>query len=282
MLRLITGILLISTLLVSCEPAPDTSKGAVLAKIYGTYLYESDLAGVVPSGTSTNDSMMLVKNFIDKWLEKKMLIRQAERNLTPGQTDFSKKMEDYRNSLIIYTYETELISQKLDTIVDESEIERYYNENRTNFELKYNIVKVVYVILPTDSKAVNQFRKLLKNRTVLNIDSLNTLAQRHAIAYYLDEENWIKFDDLLLQIPLVAYNQEVFLNNNRFVEFVDEPFVYLVLFRDFMMRESISPLEFEHDHIMNIILNKRKQDLIKQMHADVYEQALRNKDFELY
>ncbi|MBU1009550.1 MAG: hypothetical protein KKD74_05390 [Bacteroidetes bacterium] len=282
MLRLITGILLIFTLLVSCEPAPDTSKGAVLAKIYGTYLYESDLAGVVPTGTSTNDSMMLVKNFIDKWLEKRMLIRQAERNLTPGQTDFSKKMEDYRNSLIIYTYETELISQKLDTIVDESEIERYYNENKTNFELKYNIVKVVYVILPTDSKAVNQFRKLLKNRTVLNIDSLNTLAQRHAIAYYLDEENWIKFDDLLLQIPLVAYNQEVFLNNNRFVEFVDEPFVYLVLFRDFMMRESISPLEFEHDHIMNIILNKRKQDLIKQMHADVYEQALRNKDFELY
>jgi hypothetical protein len=268
--------------LAACNSAPNPEKGAVLAKAYGNYLSEADLEGVVPPGTSVNDSIMLVRNFIDNWLRKRILVRQAERNLTPSQTDFSKKLEDYRNSLIIYTYETELIRQKLDTVVTEREIERYYEDNKSNFELKYNIVKVVYTVLPSDSKELIRFRKLLKNRTILNLDSLNTLAQRHAIAYYLDEENWIKFDELLLQIPLVAYNQEVFLNNNRYVEFVDEPFVYLILFRDFMIRESLSPLEFEYANIRDIILNKRKLELLKEMHQEVYEKALRNNEIEVF
>jgi hypothetical protein len=268
--------------LTACNSSPESDRGAVLAKAYGNYLYESDIEGVVPVGTSVNDSIMLVKNFIDNWLRKRILVRQAERNLTPAQTDFSKKLEDYRNSLIVYTYETELIRQKLDTVVTEREIERYYEENKSNFELKYNIVKVVYAVLPSDSRELGRFRKLLKNRTILNLDSLNTLAQRHAIAYYLDEENWINFDELLLQIPLVAYNQEVFLNNNRYVEFIDEPFVYLVLFRDFMIRESLSPLEFEYANIRDIILNKRKLELLKEMHQEVYEKALRNNEIEIF
>jgi hypothetical protein len=268
--------------LTACNSSPESDRGAVLAKAYGNYLYESDIEGVVPVGTSVNDSIMLVKNFIDNWLRKRILVRQAERNLTPAQTDFSKKLEDYRNSLIVYTYETELIRQKLDTVVTEREIERYYEENKSNFELKYNIVKVVYAVLPSDSRELGRFRKLLKNRTILNLDSLNTLAQRHAIAYYLDEENWINFDELLLQIPLVAYNQEVFLNNNRYVEFIDEPFVYLVLFRDFMIRESLSPLEFEYANIRDIILNKRKLELLKEMHQEVYEKALRNNEVEIF
>lgn len=281
MLRFLT-IILIVILAAGCESTPEDDKGAVLAKIYGNYLYEADLEGVIPPNTPVNDSIMLVRNFVDNWLRKRMLVRQAERNLTPRQTDFSKKLEDYRNSLIVYTYESELIRQKLDTLVLDREIERYYEENKSDFELKHNIVKVVYVVLPSESKEINRFRKLLKNRIVLNMDSLNTLSQRHAIAYYIDEESWVKFDELLLQIPLLAYNQEVFLNNNRFVEFVDAPFVYMVLFRDFMIRESISPLEFEQDNIRNIIINKRKQDLLRQMHTDVYEQALRNNEFEIY
>jgi hypothetical protein len=280
--RFFTGLLAISFLFAACNTAPDKEKGAVLAKAYGNYLYESDLDGVVPDGTSVNDSIMLVNNFIDNWLRKRILVRQAERNLTPAQTDFSKKLEDYRNSLIVYTYETELIRQKLDTIVTDREIEHYYEENKPNFELKYNIVKVVYAVLPSDSREISRFRKLLNNRRTLNLDSLNNLAQRHAIAYYLDEDSWIKFDDLLLQIPLVAYNQEVFLNNNHFVEFVDEPFVYLVLFRDFMIRESLSPLEFEYDNIRNIILNRRKIELLKEMHQEVYEKALRNNEIETF
>ena len=39
-----------------------------------------------------------------------------------------------------YAYEQALVRQKLDTSISEEEIQRYYDENGKNFELKDNIV----------------------------------------------------------------------------------------------------------------------------------------------
>jgi len=66
------------------------------------------------------------------------------------------------------------------------------------------------------------------------------------------------------------------------VEFQDSLFVYLVRFKDFKIKEGISPLSFEKERIRNIILNKRKIDLINKMHEDTYEQALKHNEFEVY
>ena len=126
-------LLLLLAALSACTAVSDSGKGEVVAKVYGNYLYEADLEGLVSSGTSKQDSIMLVKRFIDNWIRKRLLIRQAEKNLTAAQTDFSKKLEDYRTSLLIYTYETELIKQKLDTVVSEAEITAYYENNKQNF-----------------------------------------------------------------------------------------------------------------------------------------------------
>ncbi|MDP2235092.1 MAG: hypothetical protein Q8J88_01545 [Bacteroidales bacterium] len=275
-------ILFSGLLLSSCDPTPDPERGEVIAKVHGNYLYETDLEGVVPAGTPKKDSLFLVSNYIDSWLRKRLLIRQAERNLTPRQQDFTKKLEDYRNSLLTYAYERELINQKLDTIVSEREIEAYYEQNKGSFELRYNIVKVVYVVLPHDAKEIPRFRKLLSDRDTILAQTIEFLARQHALSYYIGDETWIRFDDLLSQIPLETYNQELFLKNNRYLEIDDNPFKYLIRFSDFLIAESVSPLEIEIENIRNIIINKRKQDLLRKMHEELYEQALRDKVFEIY
>lgn len=72
------------------------------------------------------------------------------------------------------------------------------------------------------------------------------------------------------------------MRNNRYIEINDDPFIYLIRFKDFLITESIPPLEVEYDNIRNIILNKRRQDLIRSMHQQIYDQALRDKSFEVY
>lgn len=275
-------LFLILLAFVSCTNTIDPSKGEVVAKVYGNYLYESDLQGLVIGGVSKHDSLMLVNSFIDNWVRKQLLIRQAENNLTAAQTNFKQKLEDYRNSLLIYNYETQLISEKLDTLVTESEIETYYENNKENFELRHNMVKVVYAILPIESEMKKAFRNVMKDKDNLDLDSLDVLAGNYAISYYNDTTSWIRFDDLLLQIPLQTYNQESFLNNNSFVEINDAPYSYLVYFNNFLTSEGVSPLEIEHDNIKNIILNKRKQALIKETHQGLYEKALREKVIEIF
>jgi len=268
--------------LVSCTSSIDPTRGEVVAKVYGNYLYESDMEGLVNPSVSKHDSLMLVNSFIDNWVRKQLLIRQAEKNLTAAQTNFKQKLEDYRNSLLIYNYETQLISEKLDTLVTESEIYAYYENNKDNFELRHNMVKVVYVILPIESEKKKVFQSMMNRKEDIDLDSLDVLAGNYALSYYNDTTSWIRFDDLLLQIPLQTYNEESFLKNTHFVEIDDEPYSYMVYFKNFLISEGVSPLEIEHDNIKNIILNKRKQLLLRETHQGLYEKALREKVIEIF
>jgi hypothetical protein len=269
-------------LISSCEPTPESDKGAVLAKAHGNYLYESDLIDVIPAGTSARDSLLLTKNFIDNWIKNRLLIHQAERNLTPKQLDFSKELDEYRNSLIIFAYESELIKQNLDTLVEDAEIEKYYVENISNFSLKYNIVRAIYVGLPYQADEISYFRELMNNPDTLMLDSLDIYARQYAISYQLNDETWLRFDQLLNLIPIETYNQELFLKTNSYIEIEDDPVTYLLLIRDFMVSESLSPLQLVRDNIKNIILNKRKRLLISEMKNNLIEQATRDHVFEIY
>lgn len=259
-------LLLLFLGVISCTNSADLSKGEVIAKVYGNYLYEADIKGIVGPEISKQDSLMLVNSFIDNWIRKQLLIRQAEKNLTAAQMNFKQNLEDYRNSLLIYNYESQLIKEKLDTIISESEIADYYENNKQNFELRHNLVKTIYVILPLESEHKDDFRALMQNTDTLELNALDELAGNYAISYYNDTSSWIRFDDLLMQIPIETYNQELFLNNITFVEVDNERYTYMVYFSNFLNNEGVSPLEIEHDNIKNIILNQRKQSLLRETH----------------
>jgi len=246
------------------------------------YLYESELAGLVAPGTSATDSLNLTKNYIESWIKRKILIHQAEKNLSEDQMDFSKQLDDYRTSLVVYAYENKLIAQRLDTVVDENEIRLYFEENQENFLLKNNIVRLSYVKIRLDSKQIRQFRRLFYSEDPDDREKLADLCDKHAVQYFLDNETWVIFDDVIKEIPIRTYNQEEFLRYRRSLEMQDSLFLYLAKFTDFKIKESTSPLQFERDRIKSIILNKRKLKLLNTMRQDIYDEALRNNTIETY
>jgi len=254
----------------------------VVARVLDEYLYDSDLKGVIPPGTTAKDSLILSRNYIESWVRQKLIIRQAENNLTSEQMDFSRQLDDYKNSLIIFEYENALVKQKLDTLVTDEEIETYYDTNQNNFLLKDNIVQVQYVKLPLKSGYIKQIKKLLVSDNPDDKIKLPGLCEKYASDYFLDDENWLVFGDVLKQIPVKTYNQEEFLKNRHDLEYQDSLFVYLVKFKDFKIKESISPLSLEKQHIHDILLNKRKMELISRMQEDIYQTALKKNDFEIY
>ena len=183
---------------------------------------------------------------------------------------------------MIYEYENELVNQKLDTLVSDEEIENYYAANQQNFLLKENIVQMQYVKLPLKSQYVRQFKKLLYSDASEDKTQLSELAEKYASDYFLDDQNWLLFNDVLKQIPIKTYNQEEFLQNHHNLEAQDSLNYYIVRFKNFKIKQNISPLNFEMERIRNIILNKRKMEMINKMLQDVYEKALKKRDFEIY
>ena len=268
--------------MVGCQDYYMKSDRIPVAECYGHKLYAEDLVGVVPAGVGKIDSLDRVNAFIDSWVRRQLLIHQAENNLPPAQCDFSKQLEDYRNSLIIYAYESQLIGQYLDTVVSEEEMAAYYEEHKQNFQLRYTMVKVAYVILDSDSKHLKDFRKLMSNRDTLMLPQLDALASHFAVSSFLDVDNWVRLDDLLEHIPLEIYNAESFLKKNRFVTFENDNLTYMLRFEDYLLEKSVSPLEIEQENIRNVILLKRQKELLSKMNDDLYKKAEEENVFEIY
>ncbi len=279
MRRLILVLLIIIT---GCSVFFKKKTEHAVARVYSDYLYESDLKSVIPKGTPAKDSIGLAKSYIDSWIHQRLVIHQAEQNLSGDQMDFTQQLDNYKNSLIIYTYENELVKQKLDTLVTDEDIEIYYDANQQNFLLKDNIVQLQYVKLPLKSTYIKQFRKLLGSDNPADKARLSQQCEHYASDFFLDDQNWLPFNDLLKQIPIKTYNEEEFLKNRRDLEYQDSAFIYLVRFKDFKIKESISPLSFEKERIRNIILNKRKIELTKKMREDIFEEAQKKNNFEIY
>lgn len=266
----------------ACSKKNGTSNGEVIAKVGDYYLYELDLKGVIPQNTSAKDSLTIVRNYINTWVREKLILHQAEKNLTDEQMNFDKQIETYRNSLIIYQYESLLINQQLNKEVTAQEIEEYYEANRHNFELKQNIVKAYYAIIDQDSPQVDKIESLMRSNDANLVDSLETYCKLYTRRYLINDDQWISFNDLTNIIPIKTYNQEAFLRNNRFVEIEENSLKYFIKFIEFSMKDEISPLSFEKENIKSIILNKRKIELINKMRNQLFEDALNSDLVEIY
>ena len=285
MKRLSAIIGIASLLLLSCcDYFEKNSKEVVVAECYGKYLYESDLKGIVPENTSTIDSIQRVSAFIDSWVRRQVLIHQAESNLDKEALDLNKQIEEYRNSLVIYAYESQLINQKLDTVVSEDEIADYYEQNKEDFQLRNTMVRVAYVILKEDldSKQKAMFQKLLSDPDTLLLQNIDVHATYYAVKSYLDIDHWVRLDDLTSIIPIEIFNAESFLKKNKFVRFETSDYTYMVRFVDYLLEESTSPMEMVHDNIKSVILAQRKQAMINKMQEAVYEKARKEHAFEVY
>ena len=260
----------------------NSKKEVVVAECYGKYLYESDLKGIVPERASIMDSLQRVNTFIDSWIRRQVLVHQAENNLDKEKLDLKKQLEEYRNSLVIYAYESQLINQKLDTVVSEDEILDYYEQNKEDFQLRNTMVRVVYVILNEDCPQKELFQQLLGNPDTLMLQNIDIQATYYAVKSHVDVDQWMRLDDLTNIIPIEIFNAESFLKKNKFVCFDMNEFTYMVRFEKYLLEETTSPVEMVSGNIRSIILAHRKQAMLDQMKTAIYEKAKRERAFEVY
>ena len=273
-------ILVLFVLLISCNKKK--SGEVKLASAYEFTLYQTDLESVMPKKISKSDSIIFVQNHINHWLQERTLIHFSKSNIDDDELHLDKQIEDYKNSLLIYSYQKKFIEQKLDTLIYDKEIEDYYNAHNQDFQLKDNIVKVAFLKMDKRSKNLKEARKLLKEFNESNKNKISDLAERYADNYFLDNNAWILFDDLLKEIPIQTYNQEEFLRNNTFVELTDSLYTTFVKISGFKTKESVSPLSFEYERIRMIILSKRKQELLKKLEADIFKEAQESGSTHIY
>ena len=278
MKRFLTIVLV---LLTACTRFQQKNDDRLLARVYNEYLYNSDLENLVPPNTSARDSLMIAQNFITNWIQQQLIIHKAKENLPENDIDFSKQLEEYRNSLIIYTYESRLVRQNLDTNVTFSDIEGYYYDNNDDFKLKENIIKLHYVKLHVDTPELNKFKRLIRSDELEDLHQLEDYCKNFAADYWL-EDSWMLFNDIIDKVSIDPDRQEDFLQKNRNIQVKEDAYWYLIKIKEYRLKNSISPLSFEEGNIRSIIINNRKLNLVKNMRKDLLKTAIENNYVEVY
>lgn len=269
-------------ILASCLSDSKNNSDNVLARVHNEYLYVSEIQDIVPPGISVSDSLSLIQNYVNNWISEKLFLKKAEKNLLPEHKEFKNQLEEYRNSLIIYKYESELVKQNLDTVVSDLEIEEYYSNNQGNFQLKNNIVRAYYARFADDFDNLKRVRTFFYSDRPEYRDSLEFYVENYADLFFLDDETWVLFSDVLRFVPIETFNQQIFLENRKKIELQEESYVYFANFSDFRIKEGVSPLSFEKENIRKIILNKRRLTIINNMREEVFQTALEKSEFEIF
>lgn len=283
MIRALAHIAFLSILTTSCSLViGDEEKGEKVARVYDAVLYEEDIRDVLPSGLSQEDSIVWVRKYINNWGKEQLIIKKAEFNLADEEKDFDELVEQYRNDLLKFTYQQRYVDQHLDTSITNEQILEYYEDNSAEFELKENILKVNYLVLNADAPEVDDVRRWFRNSSEVMEPELTDYAFKYARTSSFGDTNWVRFNDLAKFIPLRTYNQQDFLNRNKFVEISDTTGIYFVDIVSYKIADDVSPLPYVKNTIRKIILNKRKQEIIATMEERIVNDAYEKSDFEIY
>jgi hypothetical protein len=198
-----------------CSRFKNKEENKPLAKVGNTYLYKDDLKGTFKEGLAPNDSAAIVASLVEKWIRKQLIVQRAELNLTYDEKNVQKELEEYRTSLLIYKYEQKFIGEKLDTVVDISEIEKYYNQNQQNFVLNNDIVKALLIQLPSKAQNVDKVRGWYISESVDDLKLLESYCYKNAKRYDYFNDEWIKFSQLRSSFPCPNQENASFLKSYR-------------------------------------------------------------------
>ncbi len=262
-------LMLAMPMFVGCRKA-DTSP--IVARVYNYELHRSDLNGLVGEGVSAEDSLAIVSAYIDQWVRQTVVLAKAEKNVTD---DFSKQLNDYRNNLLTYAYERQIVEQLLDTNVSNDEIAAYYEEHHDDFHLKNSIVKAVYVVGERNANVEKTMRRLLAKQPFgdAEVVDMEQLATRYGMNGYYDVNSWIPFYTLQSAVPITTYNENMFLKQNRSIVLSDDSLTYYVRIIDYKVSDEVAPLEVQQEAIKAIIINLRKVELLNKMQSDLLKEA---------
>ncbi|MBP6391808.1 MAG: hypothetical protein KA175_06155 [Flavobacteriales bacterium] len=278
----LVGIALGALAWAGCGADHDPSDPPV-ARAYGNILYWSDLRQVVPMDASASDSAALAAGFVENWMREQVLLANAEKNLPASGMDLEARMRDYRNSLVIFTYEQALVDEKLDTVITQLQIAEHFGQHAKDFALKDNIVRVRWFKVDDhDPRLVKRLRKQFESDKNEDMHELEVWAASNGVVINDTQEDWVAFQTLCRSVPIRTENATDWLERNDKVVLEDSAGTYFVDLLEHRAVDSEPPIEMVAQDIRSILLNQRKVKLIERMREDLYKQALEHDEIGVY
>ncbi|MRT17907.1 peptidyl-prolyl cis-trans isomerase [Vitellibacter sp. q18] len=283
MIKTVLYIFLGSVLFLSCSYFQQNSaQEDVVARVNDNYLYRSDIEKLIAENTSKEDSTLIVNNFINRWATQQLLIDQAKINLTPEKLEqFDKLVQEYKTDLLTEAYKNVIVGRQLDSNITDQEFQQFYEENKENFKQKDMLVMLRYVQLPLNYDGLAAVKEKLNRYNEKDKKWLNS-QNFQFISSNFNDSVWVRKYALLQNLPVLKGENEQVLKKSNFAQLQDSLGVYLVKIEDVLNPNDTAPFSYVKPTLRQIILNKRKLELIKKLETDITKDAIETNNFQIY
>ena len=269
--------------LVACDFPAVKTQIKPLARVNDALLYKEAIDFSFIEGRTEADSILFVQNIINDWATTQLLIDGAILNLSEStQVDFEELVQQYKSDLYTSAYVEALVSQNIDTLVSDSELQKVYVANKQLFVLKEDLLKLRYININASISNLKEIKKRFKrfnSEDEIRLDSISIQFN----SFYLKDSIWIKSEQVVSKIkPLQLGFNKVLLKKPNFIQLKDSLGLYLMQISEVLERGKPAPIEYVSPTLKQIVINNRKLKLIKKLKSDIVNDAIKNKNFEIY
>ncbi|MGB2116333.1 MAG: peptidyl-prolyl cis-trans isomerase [Flavobacteriaceae bacterium] len=277
------SVVILTIVLVSCNYFINKEESAPVARVKDKFLYTDEIEALLPQTTSTEDSIILVNNYINRWATQLLLYDGAQNNLSlKQQNDFNKLVSEYKYDLYTKAYLNALVKKTLDTIVTQQEAQQVYKSNKLMFKLNEDLVKFRYIQLPLETIEIESVEDMFLRYEISDQEVLDSL-KIHFKSYFLNDSTWVAVKNIKqAYVSKLFSDQKQLLKKTNFIKQSDSIGISLIHVENMLLSGDYAPLEYVKSTVDKIVINKRKLTLIKQLENDITKDAIKNNQFEIY
>jgi len=269
--------LIVMITLISCEQeSPDQNAAA---RVNDRYLSKEDLAEAMPQGLVGEDSILYRNNYIKIWATKELLLEKARINVEDDNGEIEALILDYRKELLIDRYKKALLQQELDTVITDIDINDYYEANMNVYKLNEELIQLKYIHFNEEMADKKVLVDLFKSEDPEDLDELIE-RELEFYSFSFNDSIWVSYRDVEKKLPFLRKEKNI--KKNQYIQKEDSLGVYLLAVKDLRQRNDIAPLNYVVPTIKQMILHKRKLQLMNDIEKTIMVDAINNKQFEQY
>lgn len=254
----------------------DTIENKVVVSAFGKNLLLDSLCSRIPDELSFEDSTLLSERIIEGWVRENVLLAQAEKNINEFSSAFESSIKSYRNALLVTQFEREFIASRVDTKVQDEEIEKFHSDYPELFQLKEHVLRAVFFEINTEEDMLDSARIWLTTADSSSVPKLEQWSIEHGAHFALDVDYWWLLSDLLQTVPMQVYRIEDQLRDRRLIEFTEGDSRYLLRILEHRLKDLPSPISIARKRIVDLIIQERRRCILENLRDDLVSDAWAN------
>jgi hypothetical protein len=278
------GIMATAMILSGCDqPGAKDESGTepiLLAQVFAYKLYFDDIRDLIQGYANAEDSIQQVRSLTEHWVRDRLLLVEAEKNF-PKEANMNKLLEDYRQSLLRHFFEQRIIEERLDTVITENDLQRYYAANKEQHRLESGILRGYYFKI---KKPLGRNDKILawwKTFPKYHYEEVIAYAAKHAKTNWSDSTKWHEMHMLTQLFPEGTLSPAAIRSNHSVVR-EDRDFIYLLYPLEVYHERDIAPLSRVRPQAARYIIHQRELELLERIKKEIYERDIQNEQVKIY